>query len=216
MAEKVAAGQERKKTFDFGNIVLLLIDSGAFDHVCPLAFADWLKLDADDSIKGEVVGAGGEILKHFGHRKVIFDLFGRGRLLVNFHVLDVRRPIISVSKIIQHGYMVVFGKQSYIEKDCNRFALLKVAGLYYLPVRLNVPADFAKRFCDQDQFRFVNVLMAEKEASKAKTVAAPWSLVCVVPNLKTINLHRVWRNSGWNAHHFEMRTCFPTLRRRHN
>ena len=113
MAEKLAVGQEYKKTFDFGNIVLLLVDSGAFDHVCPLAFADWLKLDADDSIKGEVVGAGGEIRKHFGHRKIIFDLFGRGRLLVNFHVLDVRRPIISVSKIIQRGYMVVFGKQSY-------------------------------------------------------------------------------------------------------
>ena len=119
-------------------IVLLRVDSGAFDHVCPKGFCSWIDI-VPMHIDKEVIAADGAVMENHGDRKVTFGLVDGGVVRVCFQVMNVAKPILSVGKLVARGYLLCFGKQAFIMKGDRRCGLVKVGGLYYLPVRLKIP-----------------------------------------------------------------------------
>ncbi|CAE8639057.1 unnamed protein product, partial [Polarella glacialis] len=107
-----------------GDERMVTIDSGAFDHVCPMGFASWEPL---------VPGAPGPAL--------ITMTNGR-RLRVNSKVIRVRHPILSVGKLQKQGYGLWFpplGEEpqaGYIYRDAQRVPLVRGNNLFYLLTRL--------------------------------------------------------------------------------
>ena len=94
-------------------IALLLVDSGSYDHVCPLDFCNWCELRLVESPR-EVAAADGSVMKQYGERRVTFGLIKNGCVTVNFQVLNVAKPILSVSKLVEKGFLLSFGKQAFI------------------------------------------------------------------------------------------------------
>ena len=122
-------------------VVLLLIDSGAFDHVCPKYFAEYAGLLPrlrDDCL---VVAATGQEVKQYGTRVVGMRTLDNCIAEITFSVMNVTRPILSVSRLCQKGYSLQFaGKKAWLVKRGRALALLQCNGLYFLPVRLLGPS----------------------------------------------------------------------------
>ena len=80
--------------------VELLVDTGATKHVCgPHDFTHAaLKNGPRPALKTAI----GELLKHYGTRTVDFRCQGE-ELRVVFTVVDVKRPILSVSRLMDRG-----------------------------------------------------------------------------------------------------------------
>ena len=100
---------------DTGAVSMLLVDSGSFDHVCPLTFGAEYPLDPVPGGCQPVVGAGtdGELIPCYGVRKVPFQ-FGSGRLAVcRFQVAEVRRPILAVSALVEQGFHFILEHVSW-------------------------------------------------------------------------------------------------------
>jgi hypothetical protein len=103
--------------------LFLLSEFGAFDHVCPKNIASWLEVQVPDVLR-EVVG-----FNLYGTCSVTFELLSGGRATMKFSVMNVMRPILSVSRLVQKQFLVVFGRQAFLERDGNRVALVRFAGL---------------------------------------------------------------------------------------
>ena len=86
-------------------LVLLLVDSGAYTHVCPPSFAAFVLMTACPS--GEVAQtATGYQLRELGQRTVWLDLPGTGSsflMRVVFRVMNIRKPILSVGSLAAQG-----------------------------------------------------------------------------------------------------------------
>ena len=99
------------------NTAKLIVDSGIFDHCCPLEFATQFELkegrffnaSAADTVK----------LKHYGTRVVARwtrDVNGTEiPLKIRFNVFDVKSPLLSTSKLRKHGYSVLLDHQQTIQ-----------------------------------------------------------------------------------------------------
>ena len=86
----LSAAQLRQKIIS--EIVLLLIDSGAFEHVCPKDFADWFPLtEVKEDLN--VIAAGGHRLQMFGERTVRATTLDNGRARIKFKVMAVTRLV---------------------------------------------------------------------------------------------------------------------------
>ena len=92
----LTAAQLRQRIIS--EVVLLLIDSGAFEHVCPKDFADWFPLTGvkDDL---NVVAASGHRLQMFGERTLRASTLDNGTARIKFKVMAVTRPILSVHRL---------------------------------------------------------------------------------------------------------------------
>ena len=113
--------------------VLLLIDSGAFTHVCPPDFGEGL-IPTD---KANIVGAGGEKISQYGARKVMLNTVDGGRVVMNFLVCDVRRPILSVGNLSKRGIRVYFDVDDpHLWWQGKRYNLVCVNNLFYWPMKL--------------------------------------------------------------------------------
>ena len=100
------------------NTAKLFIDSGYFDHCCPLEFATQCELK-----EGRLFNASAAHtikLKHYGTRVVggwTRDVNGTEiPLKIRFNVFDVRSPLLSTSKLRKHGYSVLVNQQQTIQK----------------------------------------------------------------------------------------------------
>eukprot|EP00971_Amphidinium_carterae_P200197 3973072-Amphidinium_carterae.1 len=92
----------------------LLIDSGSEIHVCPPSFC--AKCPWTDHRNVVVRTAGGHIIRHYGENPVHLKTHKGFPLTVNFHVADVRRPIVSVKRFVERGYTIEFSPN----KGCIR------------------------------------------------------------------------------------------------
>ena len=63
-------------------VALLLIDSGAYDHVCPPDFCPWFK-SVETTVQREVAAADGTIMKQYGERTIRFALIDGGKVTVS-------------------------------------------------------------------------------------------------------------------------------------
>ncbi|CAE8585279.1 unnamed protein product, partial [Polarella glacialis] len=88
-----------------GDEVVATVDSGSPVHACPKWMAPSRPLLTDRHLK--VWSAGGQRIRHYGHKLVDMELEG-SPVQMDFDIMDVRRPIVSVVKMMRMGHKVVF------------------------------------------------------------------------------------------------------------
>ena len=132
--EPVPGEAELSRLEEALGVTLIMIDSGAFDHVCPQGFGSGLV----SSHLRKIVTATGSEVAHYGQRQVKFRVWDQHPAVATFHVCDVNRPIVSVGTLTDKGLAVHFDKKkSVLTLENNlHFPLVKQKGLYYLPVAL--------------------------------------------------------------------------------
>ena len=118
--------------------VELLVDTGASEHVCgPHDFTHAaLKNGPRPALKTAI----GELLKHYGTRTVDFWCQGE-ELRVGFTVVDVKRPILSVSRLMDRGIetFIQAGRQFLRRFDGATVELTRRGGLFVLQCQAVVP-----------------------------------------------------------------------------
>ncbi|KAI4263215.1 MAG: hypothetical protein L6R35_007352, partial [Caloplaca aegaea] len=88
----------------------LIVDSGAYAHVCPRMFGVPSGVNVVESTKGNnTVAATGKQLRYFGQRKVQICIAGKA-YCIQFQVHDVKHVILSVSALVRNGSAVQFSR----------------------------------------------------------------------------------------------------------
>ena len=123
-----------------GNVsfVELLVDTGATEHVCGLH--DFTHAALKNGPLPALKTATGELWKHYGTRTVDFRCQGE-ELRVGFTVVDVKRPILSVSRLMDRGIetFIQAGKQFLRRFDGATVELTRRGGLFVLQCQAVVP-----------------------------------------------------------------------------
>ena len=90
----------------------ITVDSAADESVCPQGWAAHFGTGPSDRALKLVNASGGEIC-HYGSRQVAFqpEEMGGRMLGMGFQVTDVKKPLMSVSRICESGNIVQFGPQ---------------------------------------------------------------------------------------------------------
>ena len=114
---------------------MLLIDSGAYAHVCPPTFAGHSPIVQGRGAMA-AMAADGRGLQVQGEKRVEFFFQNGQPIEVAFKVMSVKKPILSVSGLHEHGVEEVTEKGAYLERQGKRCTLQEVGNLFYLPVRL--------------------------------------------------------------------------------
>ena len=112
----------------------LLVDSGAFAHVCP---EDWgTQWPLEKTEKFAATMANGKPLTVQGARVVTLTLRDGRALRLRFCVMKVSKPIISVGMLREEGVSASFAKNdAHLMQDENRYELRTRNNLFYLPAR---------------------------------------------------------------------------------
>jgi len=116
-------------------VMMVLVDSGAFDHVCPREFMSHIPV-VPAKVPMNCHGPNGQPLVHYGHRDVVLRLVTGQRVQIRFKVMDLARPILSAMRLREKQVETVIGPQPYIQKNRRRVPLVVCKGLPYLPVTL--------------------------------------------------------------------------------
>ena len=95
----------------------IVLDSGAFTHVCPRTFAEtasktWSVSGSRPAVGTAARTADGTALPLLGYRKVLFELEDGKHLDIEFAMYAIARPIFSVSALVAQGAVVRFGPQN--------------------------------------------------------------------------------------------------------
>ena len=132
-------------------VLWMLVDSGAYGHVCPKEFALDCGVQVQQGIGPDnVSGADGRALQYFGAREVWLELEDQDgqfwltketsngpRAHVRFDVLNVQKPILAVNSLREVGITTHFAEDgAYLKKGAVRLPLYQLGRLYYLPVKL--------------------------------------------------------------------------------
>ena len=172
--------------------VELLVDTGATQHVC--GPHDFTHAALTDGPRPALKTATAELLKHYGTRTVDFRCQGE-ELRVDFTVVDVKRPILSVSRLTDRGIetFIQAGKQIPRRFDGATVELTRRGGLFVLQCQVVVPMLLAPvdeepageapdlPLVDEEMER---ELMGRKEveppvAIEVPAPSEPWCNVCV-------------------------------------
>jgi hypothetical protein len=117
----------------------LLVDTGSVETVCPLAFAEDVKM-LPMGVKPQLRDVSGGLLKIAGQRQVPL-LLGVGSealvgATVTFVVAAIRLPILSVGKMIEVGSSFVFEPDgSYMEKNSVQVPLQPLGRVFVIRCR---------------------------------------------------------------------------------
>ena len=115
---------------------MILIDTGAYTHVCPPTFAGHSPI-AQGRGAMAAMAADGRGLQVQGEKRVEFFLQNGQPIEVAFEVMNVKKPILSVSRFHEHGVGDHFTETgAYLERQGKRCPLQEVGNLFYFPVRL--------------------------------------------------------------------------------
>ena len=103
--------EERSKGGKFR--ILMLVDSGASDHVVPANEIPGIETVAGEASKKQVhyVAADGGRIPNLGEQHLQLIMADNKRVRVTFQVADVTRPILSVSRLSEAGHKVSFSKE---------------------------------------------------------------------------------------------------------
>ena len=95
------------------------VDSAAEESVCPSSWGTQFGLHPVPAEQQMAfVNASGGRIAHYGSRKVVVEAASGKHLAMNFQVTDVKKPLLAVSRLIEHGNVVQFGQrpgESYIQ-----------------------------------------------------------------------------------------------------
>ena len=127
----------------------ITIDSGAAESVLPQGMLNEIQLQQSEGSKKGVqyIAANGGKMPNLGEKKVHFRTKDGMESNVVFQVTHARKPLASVSKIVQKGNKVVFSPAgSYIEniQSGKRIELGEANGTYYMDVEF-LAKDFHRR-----------------------------------------------------------------------
>ena len=90
---------------------LVMVDSGASVNVCPKWFGNSKLEQSDDAT--ELRGANGKPLQEYGKRQILLKICGQTKRY-DFHVVDVTKPILSVSCLCENGAETHLAKESFL------------------------------------------------------------------------------------------------------
>ena len=118
----------------------ITIDSGAAESVLPRDMLKEVQLRESAGSKASVkyIAANGSRMPNLGEKKVHFKTKSGMESNMVFQVTDARKPLASVSKIVEKGNRVVFSPTgSYIEniQTGKKAALEEANGTYHLDVK---------------------------------------------------------------------------------
>ena len=88
------------------------VDSAAEESVCPPAWGQQFGLTpVPPDQQTSFVNASGGHIAHHGSRQVIVNSVKGQKLSMRFQVTDVQKPLLAVSRLLEQGNVVQFGKQ---------------------------------------------------------------------------------------------------------
>ena len=96
--------------------VTLTVDSGASDTVVPPSVARFVELLSSPKVGIEYEVANGGVLMNLGEKRceIRTSANTKNTFLMSFQVVEVHKPLLAVSKVIEAGHQVNFGKDSHI------------------------------------------------------------------------------------------------------
>ena len=108
---------------------LVMVDSGASVSVCPKWFGK-SKLKQSDGVTC-LRGANGKQLQEFGKRQIWLKIGGNTRRY-DFYVVDVTKPILSVSYLCEHGIETHLAEHPFLRFDDGHERLIRKGGVYFV------------------------------------------------------------------------------------
>ena len=106
-----------------------MIDSGASVNVCPKWFGN-SKLEQSDGATC-LRGANGKPLQEYGKRQIWLKICGQTKRY-DFHVVDVTKPILSVSCLCENGVEAHLAKESFLRFGDGHEPLIRKSGVYFV------------------------------------------------------------------------------------
>ena len=139
-----------------------MIDSGASVNVCPKWFGD-SKLQQSDGATC-LRGANGEPLQEYRKRQIWLRTCGQTKRY-DFHVVDVTKPIFSVSRLCEHGVETHLAKKSFLRFGDGHEPLIRKGGVYFVQAQtVNTVEDMTR---DRSQERCVRADGLQKSCVQA-------------------------------------------------
>ena len=108
---------------------LVMVDSGASVNVCPKWFGN-SKLEQSD-VATCLRGANGKPLQEYGKRQIWLKICGQTKRY-DFHVVDVTKPILSVSCLCENGAETHLAKESFLRFGNEHEPLIRKSGVYFV------------------------------------------------------------------------------------
>ena len=106
-----------------------MIDSGASVNVCPKWFGK-SKLEQSDGATC-LRGANGKPLQEYEKRQIWLKISGQTKRY-DFHVVDVTKPILSVSCLCENGVEAHLAKESFLRFVDGHEPLIRKGGVYFV------------------------------------------------------------------------------------
>ena len=108
---------------------LVMVDSGASVNVCPKWFGNSKLEQTDDATC--LRGANGKPLQEYGKRRIWLKICGQTKRY-DFHVVDVTKPILSVSCLCENGAETHLAKESFWRFGNEHEPLIRKGGVYFV------------------------------------------------------------------------------------
>ena len=110
-----------------------MIDSGASVNVCPKWFGESILQESDGSV--QLRGADVRTLQDYGKRQIWLRIGSRLRRY-DFHVVEVTKPILSVSYLCEHGIETHLAGQPFLKCGERHAPLIKKSGVYSVKAQI--------------------------------------------------------------------------------
>ena len=137
---------ERNDRTRGGKKLLALVDSGAVDNVLPKSVCTEYPLEATSKSQSGVgfKGANRSHIKHFGQWRFRVKTSGGSNMNTTWEVADVRKPLISASRLLERGHKLVPDEKPRVQcKNGDTIPLERTGSLF--AVRLWIPKGFDRQ-----------------------------------------------------------------------
>ena len=108
---------------------LVMVDSGASVNVCPKWSGESNLQESDGSV--QLRGADGRTLQDYGRRQIWLKI-GKHLRQYDFHVVEVTKPILSVSYLWENGIETHLAREPFLKYGDRREPLIKKKGVYFV------------------------------------------------------------------------------------
>ena len=108
---------------------LVMVDSGASVNVCPKWFGN-SKLEQSDEATC-LRRANGKTLQEHGKRQIWLKICGQTKRY-DFHVVDVTKPILSISCLCENGVETHLAKESFLRFGNGHEPLIRKGDVYFV------------------------------------------------------------------------------------
>ena len=133
MATNTRQRDQMQKVLTSNTCCWLMLDSGSCLHACAPEFAPQVPLQPVLDME-PVCAVNGELIPVYGVKKVHMLLWGHVRAEALFHVMPVKRTLLSVGLLRKQRLYISLGTQCYLMKETRRLPLVAAGALFFTPV----------------------------------------------------------------------------------